>query len=314
MSRRLCCALTLLFLSAVSLAQAQNREISGKVLNAVTREAIPYPTISVVGGIQAAQGDARGEFRIVVPVAPVTLSARAIGYKRGAVKVPEAQSSIELALDRDVLNLEAVVVTGQATSVESRNSPTAVRNISSDQLNAVPAQSPEQALQGKVPGALINMNSGAPGGGGQMQIRGVTTILGNGQPLYVVDGVVVSNEQIQSGANSVTGAPLFMLIKAPGTLPCSACSGDCAGTAFNWSLEILRTAVGELRLSTLVACPVTTTASRLSTSRSNASSMLDCASGTLTAPRLYPIARADSVTGATGTTIRNSPRASPCAA
>src|SRR5207237_789197 len=206
MSRRLCCALTLLFLSAVSLAQAQNREISGKVLNAVTREAIPYPTISVVGGIQAAQGDARGEFRIVVPVAPVTLSARAIGYKRGAVKVPEAQSSIELALDRDVLNLEAVVVTGQATSVESRNSPTAVRNISSDQLNAVPAQSPEQALQGKVPGALINMNSGAPGGGGQMQIRGVTTILGNGQPLYVVDGVVVSNEQIQSGANSVTGA------------------------------------------------------------------------------------------------------------
>ena len=182
MSRRLCCALTLLFLSAVSLAQAQNREISGKVLNAVTREAIPYPTISVVGGIQAAQGDARGEFRIVVPVAPVTLSARAIGYKRGAVKVPEAQSSIELALDRDVLNLEAVVVTGQATSVESRNSPTAVRNISSDQLNAVPAQSPEQALQGKVPGALINMNSGAPGGGGQMQIRGV------------------------SGANSVTGA------------------------------------------------------------------------------------------------------------
>ena len=120
--------------------------------------------------------------------------------------MPAEQSSIELALERDVLNLEAVVVTGQATSVESRNATTAVRNISSDQLNAVPAQSPEQALQGKVPGALINMNSGAPGGGGQMQIRGVTTILGNGQPLYVVDGVVVSNEQIQSGANSVTGA------------------------------------------------------------------------------------------------------------
>ncbi len=206
MSRRLCCAAILLFLSALSLAQAQNREITGEVLNAVTREAIPYPTISVVGGIQAAQGDARGEFRIVVPAAPVTLSARAIGYKRSAVKVPAEQSSIELALERDVLNLEAVVVTGQATSVESRNATTAVRNISSDQLNAVPAQSPEQALQGKVPGALINMNSGAPGGGGQMQIRGVTTILGNGQPLYVVDGVVVSNEQIQSGANSVTGA------------------------------------------------------------------------------------------------------------
>src|SRR5207237_8521310 len=120
MSRRLCCALTLLFLSAVSLAQAQNREISGKVLNAVTREAIPYPTISVVGGIQAAQGDARGEFRIVVPVAPVTLSARAIGHKRGAGKVPEAQSSSERASARGELNLEARVLTWQATTADSR--------------------------------------------------------------------------------------------------------------------------------------------------------------------------------------------------
>ena len=50
MSKRLCCAAILLFLSALSLAQAQNREITGEVLNAVTREAIPYPTISVVGG------------------------------------------------------------------------------------------------------------------------------------------------------------------------------------------------------------------------------------------------------------------------
>jgi TonB-dependent SusC/RagA subfamily outer membrane receptor len=50
------------------------------------------------------------------------------------------------------------------------------------------------------------MNSGAPGGGGQMQIRGVTTILGNGQPLFVVDGVIISNDQIASGTNTITNA------------------------------------------------------------------------------------------------------------
>jgi TonB-linked SusC/RagA family outer membrane protein len=197
---------TLLFLSGLSLAQAQNREITGKVFNTTTREAVPYATIAVVGGIQAAQGNPQGEFRIVAPAGAVTLSARAIGFKRGQVRVPENETSVEFALERDVLRLEAVVVTGQATTGESRNSASPVRSISSDQLSQVPAQSPEQALQGKVPGALINMNSGAPGGGGQMQIRGVTTILGNGQPLYVVDGVVISNEQVQPGTNSITAA------------------------------------------------------------------------------------------------------------
>src|SRR4051812_38246295 len=50
------------------------------------------------------------------------------------------------------------------------------------------------------------MNSGAPGGGGQIQIRGVTSILGNGEPLYVVDGVIFSNAAFSPGINAVTRA------------------------------------------------------------------------------------------------------------
>src|SRR5207249_4009338 len=78
--------------------------------------------------------------------------------------------------------------------------------VTNDELTRAPAQSLEQAMQGKVPGATISMNSGAPGGGAQMQIRGVTSILGNGQPLFVMDGVIISNDAISDGANSVTGA------------------------------------------------------------------------------------------------------------
>src|SRR5207249_3871855 len=78
--------------------------------------------------------------------------------------------------------------------------------VSSDELNRAPAEALEQALQGKVPGAIISMNSGAPGGGGQVQIRGITSILGAGQPLFVVDGVIISNDAVSDGANSVTGA------------------------------------------------------------------------------------------------------------
>ena len=206
MSRGAWFAMTLLSLCAASVARAQSRVVSGKVVNATTRDAVPFATVSVVGGIQAAQGNEQGQFRIVVPPTVLTLSARAIGYKRGEVRVTPQDSTIEIALEQDVLRLEAVVVTGEATRLESRNAPTAVRNFTTEQLNTVPAQSAEQALQGKVPGALINMNSGAPGGGGQIQIRGVTTILGNGQPLFVMDGVIISNDQIQSGTNSITGA------------------------------------------------------------------------------------------------------------
>src|SRR5205823_2607860 len=69
-----------------------------------------------------------------------------------------------------------------------------------------PAQTVEQAMQGKALGAVISMNSGAPGGGAQVQIRGITSILGNGQPLFVMDGVIISNDAISDGANSITGA------------------------------------------------------------------------------------------------------------
>src|SRR5207244_7112035 len=78
--------------------------------------------------------------------------------------------------------------------------------VTSDELTRAPAQSLEQAMQGKVAGAAISMNSGAPGGGAQVQIRGITSILGNGQPLFVMDGVIISNDAISDGANSVTGA------------------------------------------------------------------------------------------------------------
>jgi len=206
MSRGLLCCVLSLLCALARPGQTQTRVVSGRVLNANTREAIAYATVSVVGGVQAAQANEHGEFRIVVAPTTLTLSARAIGYKRAEVRVTSDASTVEIALERDVLRLEAVLVTGEATSIESKNAPTTVRNITNEKLNAVPSQSLEQALQGKVPGARINMNSGAPGGGGQMQIRGVTTVLGNSQPLFVVDGVIISNAQIESGINTVTNA------------------------------------------------------------------------------------------------------------
>jgi len=107
-------------------------------------------------------------------------------------------------LEKDVLQLEGVTVTGQATTVDKRNASTAISTVSAEELLIAPAKSIEGNLSGKVVGATIFENSGVPGGGMQIQIRGATSILGQGDPLYVVDGVIVSNQSIAGGLATIT--------------------------------------------------------------------------------------------------------------
>jgi TonB-linked SusC/RagA family outer membrane protein len=97
-------------------------------------------------------------------------------------------------------------VTGAATTVSSANAANAVTVVSSERLNRVPSQTIDQALQGKIPGALITQNSGAPGGGTQIQLRGISTINAGFQPLYVIDGVIVDNSSISNGLNVISQA------------------------------------------------------------------------------------------------------------
>ena len=120
---------------------------------------------------------------------------------------PRTRAEVTIALTKDVLELEATVVTGTATTISSRNAANAVTVLNADQINQVPAPTIENALQGKIPGAIIQQNNGgAPGGGMQIQIRGVTSINSDASPLYVIDGVPVNNGHINTGANAITGA------------------------------------------------------------------------------------------------------------
>ncbi len=187
-------------------ASAQGREVTGRVTRSLGDVPVGLATITEVGGQGVAQSAADGTFRITVAAGDVRLLVRAIGYQKKEVPVKAGESNVVVALAEDPFKLEAVVVTGQATTLERRNATTAPAQVSSEEINRAPAQALEQALQGKVPGAMISMNSGAPGGGGQIQIRGVTSILGAGQPLFVVDGVIISNDALSAGANSITAA------------------------------------------------------------------------------------------------------------
>ena len=187
-------------------AAAQQRPISGKVVSATTATPIAGASVSVVGTPIGAVTNDRGEFTLSAPQGAVTLLVRGVGYRSRQVPVAADASSVNVNLDQDVFNLEAVVVTGQATGVEQRNLANAVTTVPTEQLNRAPVQTIEGALQGKIPGALIQMNSGAPGGGGQINLRGVTTINGGVDPLIVVDGLVIANDAIQSNMDAITAA------------------------------------------------------------------------------------------------------------
>lgn len=201
--RALLAAVTLL-LPAV--AGAQTRDITGRVTQIGTDLPLADVTVSVVGAQIGALTNDNGEFRIRVPDGEVLLAARQIGYKRVTTRVPAGQNTVNFELDKDALQLEGVTVTGQATSVDRRVAATAVASVNSTELNRVPARSVESNLAGKVAGARISENSGAPGGGAQIQIRGATSVLGQSDPLYVVDGVIISNASNSSGASSITRA------------------------------------------------------------------------------------------------------------
>jgi len=207
MSRTFTFATALLALGLVpAVAGAQGREVTGKVTRALGGVPVAGATVVEVGGTNVAQTGADGTFRIALGAGDARLMVRAIGFQRKVVTVASAESNIAVALDEDPFKLDAVVVTGQSTTLERRSATTPVVQVTSEEVNRAPAGSLEQALQGKVPGAMIAMNSGAPGGGGQMQIRGITSILGQGQPIFVVDGVIISNDAVSDGANSITGA------------------------------------------------------------------------------------------------------------
>jgi TonB-dependent starch-binding outer membrane protein SusC len=180
------------------------RRITGKVTEEGSGSPLGNVSVQLVGTTTGAYTNDAGTYSLLVPNGAVSLRVRRIGYQLRTVLVSASSTSADVQLKKDVLQLEGIVVTGQQGTLDRKNAATAVVSVGAAALTAVPAVSLDQALQGKVVGARINLNSGAPGGGGQIQIRGVTSILGNGQPLFVIDGVIMSNAAISGGSNSVT--------------------------------------------------------------------------------------------------------------
>lgn len=198
-----------LALAAVLLAPnalaAQDRQISGRVTRA-SGQPIPDVEVTVVGQVRyrAVRTTPEGRYTVTAPQGDVRLMFRAIGFTRTEVAVAATSATLDVTMEQDVFKLSEVVVTGQATTVDRRSSTTAIAYVSGEDISKVSASSFDAALNGKVAGVNIQSNSGAPGGGMQVAIRGNNTILGGFDPLYVIDGIMYSNARILSGRSFIT--------------------------------------------------------------------------------------------------------------
>ena len=179
--------------------------LSGKV-NSDSGESVPFANVIQKGTSNGTTTDMDGNFAIDVQSLPATLVFSSLGY--GTIEQNVASGDpITILMEESGEALDEIVVTGLATSIKRTNSANAVASISAEDLvGTTPPPTLDGAFYGKFAGAVVNANSGAPGGGLSVKLRGATSIQGNTQPLYIVDGVYVDNSSIASGLNAVSGA------------------------------------------------------------------------------------------------------------
>lgn len=197
---------TFCLLLTISFSAWAQTTVKGTVTDAATNEGLPGVAVLVKPGNTAGTiTDFDGNYEIRVP-SDASLQFSYVGYRTQVIAVNN-QTAINVQLVEDVAKLDEVVVTGLATNVKRSNLANAVATLSAKELTGVtPPQTLQNGLSGKIPGANLVANSGAPGGGISMKLRGVTTVLGSSQPLFVVDGVIMDNSSTSGGLNAVTAA------------------------------------------------------------------------------------------------------------
>lgn len=181
------CLVTLLFVM-LALHSAGQIQRSGKVTNEQDGSAMQGVSISVKGSPTGAYTDAQGNFNIEVPFTSSILVFSYTGFETKEVNAGTA-STLNVSLATTQAALNEVVVIGYGTARKS-DLTGAVATVKGERLLDRPSQDITQALQGRVPGVDVSVNTSAPGEAARIRIRGVTSINSSLEPLYVVDGVI----------------------------------------------------------------------------------------------------------------------------
>ena len=170
--------------------EAQNKRITGTIKEADTGLPIVGASVSVVGTKSSSSSGFDGDYSLEAKEGDILLF-NYIGFKTIRVKV--TGTTVNVKMDTETSALNEVVVMGSTIRTTRKEMGNAVTTIKSSDLVKAQPTGFSSALQGKIAGAQITQNSGDPSGGFSIKLRGTSSILGASDPLYVIDGVVISN-------------------------------------------------------------------------------------------------------------------------
>jgi TonB-linked SusC/RagA family outer membrane protein len=170
------------------------KDITGRVTDS-RGEGLPGVNVLVKGTGRGTSTDANGVFNIAVNDSE-TLLFSFIGFSPREVKVG-SETSLTVKLDTDQKQLEELVVVGYGTQTR-KNLVGSIAKINASETKELPVASLDAQLQGKAAGVQINNNSGVPGDAVFVRVRGTTSINSGNDPLYIVDGVFLNNESMQT--------------------------------------------------------------------------------------------------------------------
>jgi TonB-linked SusC/RagA family outer membrane protein len=193
----------LLLTALLQEAVAQDRTVSGRVIDRTTNEALPGATILVKGTTIGTAAGADGSFSISVPASATELDIRSVGYTNIVQTIADGPMTISLLTDTKQLN--EVVVTALGIDKDKKTLGYSTQTIEAAQLTQGRDRSVLNSLQGKVAGVQINNASGGVGSSTRVVIRGNKSFTGNNQPLYVVDGIPIDNSSVGTGDNLNNG-------------------------------------------------------------------------------------------------------------
>mgnify|MGYP006281277951 CR=1 FL=1 len=173
-------------------ARQQQIEVSGTVTDAQTGDPLPGVNIVIQGTTQGTTTDMDGEYSIEVP-SDARLVFSFVGYQEQTVRV-RGREEINIALKQAVTELEEVVAIGYGTQ-RRRDITGSISSARSEDLELESVNSPDEAMQGKLSGVNVFAGSHKPGGGISVKVRGSASISAGGSPLYVIDGMPISETQ-----------------------------------------------------------------------------------------------------------------------
>lgn len=203
--KRLLLAIVLPSLLICSQALAQDKMITGKVTDAKDGSPVANVTVTVKGTTSSTQTATDGTYKIKAAGTATALVFTSVGF--GRVEVAISGSVVDATIAATSANLNEVIVVGYGTQRKKDLTGTVVAVTSKDFVKG-PVTTPEQLIAGKVAGVQISTNSGQPGVGSRIRIRGGTSLNASNDPLIVIDGVPLDN-------NGISGAPNALALINP---------------------------------------------------------------------------------------------------